>query len=118
MGIIADKLREQLALRDAPDSWERIMEDVHDVFHYTTEASYGQRAHAYINAYHVESVRTEDGTATMSAVQDMCRRSYELGGGKGELERAEADVAALVGILRKLAECAGAAADEFGGDEG
>lgn len=117
MGIIADKLREQLAYTNAPDSWERIMEDVHDVFHYTTEASYGQRAHAYINAYGVESVRTEDGTATMSAVQDMCRRAYELGGGSADLERAEGDISALVGVLRKLAECADAAADEFGGED-
>lgn len=117
MGIIADKLREQLAMANAPDSWERIMEDVHDVFRFTTEASYGQRAHAYINAYHVQSVRTEDGTAVMSVVQDLCRRAYELGGGTAELDGAKEDVAALVGILRKLAECAETAADEFGESE-
>ena len=80
------RLRPKWLTKEKPDSWER--------------------AHAYINAYRVQSVRTEDSTAVMSVVQDLCRRAYELGGGNAELDGAKEDVAALVGILRKLAVCA------------
>lgn len=88
MGIVADAMRKaerKAGERLERDSIEAVMEDAHDTFRFTKSSSYGQRAHAYIDAYGIESVRTKDGTAVLSVVEDLIGRAIALGAAEPSL---------------------------------
>lgn len=59
------------------DSWELIVEDIGDVFSYSTEQRPQDRAHRYIDEHGVQRVARD--TSMQAAVLDMCERAYELG---------------------------------------
>ena len=59
------------------DSWELIVEDIADVFSYSTEQRPQDRAHRYIDENGEQRVARD--TSMQAAVTDMCERAYELG---------------------------------------
>lgn len=59
------------------DSWEMIVQDIADVFSYSTELRPQDRAHRYIDEHGVQRVACD--TSMQAADIDMCERAYELG---------------------------------------
>lgn len=78
--------------------------DINEVFCYREDASYQERAHAYLERYEVQ--RGYRDTAVQAVVTDMVRRAYLAGAGGGK-EPCAPDIRAE--LLETAAKCTRAA---------